>query len=69
MSVLNKAVDDKAKTLEKKRKQAKKRLKVDDTLDSEWLPIPAVSINVDDPFKQHCKFAWVYLSCNFIYCF
>jgi len=39
-----------------KKAQAKKRETVGDTKDSEWLPIPPVTIDTDDPFKSNCKY-------------
>ena len=49
-------------TAELKKKQAKKRKTVNETLDSEWLPIPPVVVDLDDPFKQHCKYIYIYIS-------
>mgnify|MGYP003388355031 CR=1 FL=1 len=51
--------ESRAKTAERKKKQSVKRKTVDETLDSEWLPVPSVTIDVDDPFKQHCKYLLV----------
>lgn len=40
----------------KKKQQVTKKKTVDDTTDGEWLPIPPVTIETDDPFKMQCKF-------------
>lgn len=47
---------NKSETAIFKRKQVKKKKTVDETKDSEWLPIPEVTIETDDPFKMNCKY-------------
>ena len=57
--------DKKFKTKQLKKLQVKRRKRAQDTLDTEWLPVPGVEINVDDPFKQNCELLH-YLNINYI---
>jgi hypothetical protein len=49
------ALSGKDALAQKKKQQVSKRKTVDDTQDKEWLPIPEVTIETDDPFKIQCK--------------
>ena len=39
----------------RKSQQATKRKLLKDTLDSEWLPIPPVKLDIDGDYKKKCK--------------
>jgi len=51
-------LNEKEALAQKKKSQVSKRKTVDDTADKEWLPIPEVTIETDDPFKMQCKSDW-----------
>ena len=52
--MLSKPTETKASLSLKKKAQVNKRKTVDDTNDSEWLPVAEVKIETDDPFKIQC---------------